>query len=387
MIYSQMSAEHFMFRDSLRTFIQQEIVPHIDEWELKGEIDRMIWKKLGDMGFLGLNFSNEYGGLELDFYYAYIFCDEISQCFSGGFSISALVIQFMAAPYLEKYGSTWIKANYLKPVLRGEKICSIAITEPDAGSDIQRIGTSATFDGEYYTVNGSKTFITNGYLSDFIITAVKTNPVNGNKGISLLVIDRNAAGVTSRKISKMGWHASDTAEIHFDQVKVAKENLIGQVNQGFKYLMEGLQLERLVTSIYCLSSADCAVNYTLSYIRSRKAFGRYVKEFQAVRHRLSRLMADIEVLKSFVFHCCGLQNEHLYAVKECSIAKLKASELYIQVANECLQFFGGYGYTEEYKIARLYRDARSGTIIGGTSEIMLEILAKVYIDKLSYTRS
>ncbi len=387
MIKSQMSSEHLLFRESLRSFIQQEILPYIDEWEQNREVDVKVWRKLGEMGFLGLNFAEEHGGLALDFYYSFIFCEEISQCFSGGFTISALVIQFMAAPYLEKYGSEWIKDRYLKAVLAGDKTCAIAITEPDVGSDVQKITTSATFDGEFYIVNGSKTFITNGCSSDFIITAVKTNPDKGNKGISLLIIDQNAAGVSNRKIDKMGWHASDTAEIHFDQVKVPKENLVGQLDQGFKYLMEGLQLERLVTSIYCLSSADCAVNYTLDYIRSRSAFGRTIKDFQVVRHRLSKLMAEIEVLRSFVLYCCSLQDQHLYAVKECTIAKLKASELYIQVTNECLQFFGGYGYTEEYKIARLYRDARAGTIIGGTSEIMLEILSKVYIDQLTYTRS
>ena len=382
---SRLTAEHHIFRETLRTFIQKEIVPHIEDWEEKGEIDRNIWKKMGAMGFMGLNYPETYGGLELDFYYSMIFCEELSHCFSGGFAISALVIQYMSAPYLLKYGSEELKTRYLKPVIAGELISAVAITEPGAGSDVKQIKTTAVREGDDYIVNGSKTFITNGYYGDFFITAVKTAPDQGSKGISLLLIDRNAIGVTANKIKKLGWHASDTAELGFDNVRVPASQLIGTEGEGFHYLMNGLQLERLTAAIHSLATADSALKYTLDYISQRDVFGKKVQEFQSIRHRIAQMVADMATTKAFVQQCCDLQNQNEYAVQECSIAKLQASELAVQVINQCIQLFGGYGFTEDYKIARLYRDVRVGTIIGGTSEIMLEIIAKITIDKVNYS--
>jgi len=384
MLLTQLNPEHSVFRESLRSFIQKEIVPFVDVWEKKGEIDRSIWKKMGDMGYLGLIFPEEYGGLNLDFNYSKIFCEELSQCFSGGFTISALVIEYMSAPYLMKYGSEFLKEKYLTKVISGDLVSAVAITEPGAGSDVQNIKSTAVEEGDYYIVNGSKTFITNGYYGDFIITAVKTDPKAGAKGISLLLIDRHADGVTANKIQKMGWLASDTAELGFNNVKVPKENLIGELGKGFKYLMGGLQLERLTAAIHSLSTAESAINYTLKYINERSAFNKQLKDFQVIRHRVSQMMSDILVQKAFVQYCCDLQSQHVYAVKECSIAKLQCSELAIRVIGDCLQMFGGYGFTEDYKISRLYRDAKVGTIIGGTSEIMLEILSKIFIDEIDY---
>lgn len=384
MFATPFTPEHQIFRESLRAFIQKEIIPHIDQWEKEGAIDRQIWKKMGDMGFMGLNVPEQWNGLGLDFFYSLIFCEELSYCFSGGFTISALVIQFMSAPYLLKYGSDELKEQYLKPVIAGDMVSAVAITEPGAGSDVQNIQTTAVRSGDHYIVNGAKTFITNGYYGDFFITAVKTDPKAGKNGISLLLIDRHAAGVTATKIDKMGWHASDTAELGFNQVEVPVSHLIGVEGEGFKYLMAGLQLERLTAAIHSLATAESAIEYTLNYIRQREAFKRQLKDFQVIRHQMVQMMADIEVNKAYIYHCCQLQEQGVYAVKECSIAKLQASELAIKVVHECLQFFGGYGFTEDYKIARLYRDVRVGTIIGGTSEIMKEILAKMCIDEVQY---
>ncbi|PUV25747.1 acyl-CoA dehydrogenase family protein [Sphingobacterium athyrii] len=381
---SKLTAEHQIFRETIRAFIHKEIIPHIDQWEQQGEIDRNIWKKMGDMGFMGLNYPEEYGGLDLDFYYSLILCEELSYCFSGGFTISALVIQYMSAPYLLKYASEELKERYLKPVIAGDMVSAVAITEPGAGSDVKQIKTTAVRSGDHYIVNGSKTFITNGYYGDFFITAVKTAPEKGTKGISLLLIERNAAGVSANKINKLGWHASDTAELGFDQVQVPVSNLIGVENEGFSYLMAGLQLERLTAAIHSLATADSALQYTLEYIGQREAFGKKLHDFQAIRHRIAQMAADIATTKAFVYQCCDLQNQGEYAVQDCSIAKLQASELAVQVVSNCLQLFGGYGFTEDYKIARLYRDVRVGTIIGGTSEIMLEIIAKMTIDKVNY---
>jgi len=381
---TQLTSEHQIFRESLKSFIKKEILPHIDSWEKSGKIDKFIWKKMGEMGYMGLNYPAEYGGLSVDFFYSMILCEELSHCYSGGFAISALVIQYMSAPYLLKHGSVEIKEKYLKAVIAGDMVSSVAITEPGAGSDIQRITTSAILDNDYYVVNGSKTFITNGVYGDFFITAVKTDPQARSKGISLLLIDRNAKGVTAHKIDKMGWHASDTAELKFDQVRVPKNQLIGVEGQGFNYLMGGLQLERLIAAIHSLATAESAIEYTLKYLFQRNAFNKPLKDFQVIRHMMAQLMADITTLKSFIYDCCDLQNKGVYAVKECSIAKLQASELAKKVVDKCFQFFGGYAFTEDFKIARLYRDVRVGTIIGGTSEIMLEILAKLFIDQVAY---
>ncbi|WP_343536273.1 acyl-CoA dehydrogenase family protein [Sphingobacterium thalpophilum] len=380
----KLSAEHQIFRETLRAFIQKEILPHIDEWEKRGEIDRRIWKRMGDMGFMGLNYPEQYGGLALDFYYSMILCEELSHCFSGGFTIAALVIQYMSALYLLKYATEELKERYLRPVIAGEMVSAVAITEPGAGSDVKNIKTTAVRTGDYYIVNGSKTFITNGYYGDFFITAVKTAPDKGTKGISLLLIDRHTQGISANKINKLGWHASDTAELAFDQVKVPASNLIGAEGEGFRYLMDGLQLERLTAAIHSVATAESALQYTLEYLQQREAFGKKIAEFQAVRHRIAQITADIATTKAFVYHCCDLQYEGTYAVRECSIAKLQASELAVQAVGQCLQLFGGYGFTEDYKIARLYRDVRVGTIIGGTSEIMLEIIAKMSIDHINY---
>lgn len=378
------TAEHQIFRDTLRAFIRKEITPYVDDWEKRGEIDRNVWKKMGDMGLMGLNYPEVYGGLELDFYYSLILCEELSYCFSGGFTISALVIQFMSAPYLLKYGSEDLKGRYLKPVIAGDMVSAVAITEPGAGSDVKQIKTTAVRNGDFYIVNGSKTFITNGYYGDFFITAVKTASDQGTKGISLLLIDRNATGVSSSKINKLGWHASDTAELGFNNVRVPISHLIGIEGEGFRYLMDGLQLERLTAAIHSLATAESAFQYTLDYIAQREAFGKKIQEFQTIRHRIAQMAADIATTKAFVYHCCDLQDLDEYAVQECSIAKLQASELAVNIVNQCLQLFGGYGFTEDYKIARLYRDVRVGTIIGGTSEIMLEIIAKMTIDHVTY---
>ncbi len=384
MCENQLTAEHLAFRDSLRAFITKSVLPHIDVWEKTQCIDREIWKQMGEMGYLGLNFPEQFGGLNLDFYYSMIFCEELSRCFSGGFAISALVIQYMSAPYLYKFGSLEIQNRYLRGVIAGELVSAVAITEPGAGSDVKNMQTTAVRDGDFFIVNGAKTFITNGYYGDFFITAVKTDPKAGSHGISLLVVDRNAQGVTARKIDKMGWHASDTAELYFDNVRVPANNLVGEEGKGFSYLMDGLQLERLTAAIHSITTAESALEYALDYVRNRSAFDKKLKDFQVLRHRIAQMEADIAVQKAFVKHCCDLQNQAIYAVKECSIAKLQTSELAINVVGECLQLFGGYGFTEDYKIARLYRDVRVGTIIGGTSEIMLEIIAKMTIDEVEY---
>ncbi|MEM7369970.1 MAG: acyl-CoA dehydrogenase family protein [Bacteroidota bacterium] len=376
--------EHTLFRQSLRSFLQQEAIPYIDEWEEQRRIPRSIWKKMGEMGFLGLSYPEKYGGMNLDFFYDVVFNEEVARTNSGGFAITQQVTQYMASPYILKYGSERLKEKYLPGIISGDLICSIGITEPGAGSDAQNIQTRAERQGDYYIVNGSKTFITNAVYGDFIVTVVKTNPEAGAAGVSLLVIDRQSEGVSARKLKKLGWHASDTAELSFDDVKVPAENLIGDEGKGFYYLMNGLQLERLVAVPSCVSGMEWAIETTLQYMSERQAFGRPINKFQVLRHRIAQMASEVEALKAFSYHCCKLYDDKIYDVKLCSMAKMLATEKAEEIATKCLQMFGGYGFMEDYPLARMYRDVRVGTIGGGSSEIMREIIAKIVIDDVDY---
>lgn len=376
--------EHNLFRQSLRDFLNKEVVPNIDQWEEDRRIPKDFWKKFGEMGYFGLNFPEKYGGLDLDFFYSVVLVEEISKCFSGGFAILPMVQSYMSTPYILSHGSEFLKEKYLPKAIAGELICSIAISEPSAGSDAMNIQTKAIKDGDHYIVNGSKTFITNGVYGDFMVTVVKTDPDAGVGGVSLLVIDRDAEGVSARKLKKLGWHASDTAELSFDDVRVPAENLIGDEGMGFYYLMGGLQLERLVGAISSIGSCDASLKYSLQYMSERKAFGRPINKFQVLRHRVAQMASEMESSRYFIYHCCRLHNDGEYAVKESSMAKLLGTELCNKVATECLQFFGGYGFMEDYKMARVFRDARIGTIGAGTSEVMREIIAKMVIDGQEY---
>lgn len=376
--------EHKLFRDSLRSFLHKEVVPHIDQWEEDHRIPRDIWKKMGEMGFLGLSFPEEYGGANLDFFYDVIFSEEVSRVHSGGFAIVQNVVQYMSAPYILKHGTEHLKKKYLPGIISGETISSVGISEPTAGSDAANIKTTAMLEGDHYIVNGSKTFITNAVYGDIMVTVVKTDPDAGPAGVSLLLMELDAEGVSRTKLKKLGWHASDTAELAFDNVKVPKENLIGEEGRGFYYLMGGLQLERLVGAVMGYAACEAAMEYTLKYMAERHAFGRPINKFQVLRHRMADLATEIEACKQFVLYCSKLNDDGKYAVKECSMAKLLASELSDKVMYQCLQSFGGYGFMEEYKIARMFRDSRVGTIGGGSSEIMREIIAKMVIDDVSY---
>ncbi len=376
--------DHELFRESLRAFLQKEVVPYIDQWEEERRTPREIWKKMGDMGFLGLSYPQAYGGSDLDFFYDVVFNEEICKVGSGGFCITQQVVQYMSGPYILKFASEFLKQKYLPGIISGELISSIAITEPGAGSDAQNIQTKAIKNGDHYIVNGAKTFITNGVYGDFIVTVVKTDPSAGAAGVSLLVIEQAMEGVSTRKLKKLGWHASDTAEINFDNVKVPVENLIGEEGRGFYYLMQGLQLERLCAVPGAVSAMEHAIAQSLQYMSERHAFGRPINKFQVLRHRIAQLASEVECLKAFSYQCCKMYGDQIYDVKLCSMAKLLATELTEKVATQCLQFYGGYGFMEDYPMARMYRDVRVGTIGGGSSEIMREIIAKIVIDDVNY---
>tara|TARA_B100000674_G_scaffold9543_1_gene7269 strand:+ start:1192 stop:2277 length:1086 start_codon:yes stop_codon:yes gene_type:complete len=352
--------------------------------ESEQKIPREIWKKMGDQGFLGLTYPEKYGGFDLDFFFEVILFEEMSKMNSGGFVITQQVVQSMSSPYILKYGSDFLKEKYLPGIVSGDLIGCIGITEPDAGSDVKNIKTRAEDKGDHYLINGSKTYITNGVYGDFVITVCKTNPNAGTKGISLIVVDLNSEGINRTKIDKLGWHSSDTAEISFDNVKVPKDNLIGEEGKGFYYLMNGLQLERLIFVPSCIGAMELAISESIKYMKERKSFGQTIDQFQVLRHKIATLSAQIESVKVFGYYCCDLYNKKIYDVKLCSMAKLLVTELHEKVSTECLQFFGGNGFSEEYPMARMYRDCRVGTIGAGTSEIMREIIAKVILEETKY---
>lgn len=375
--------DHEIFRNTVNQFIQKEVVPFSEEWENKEKIPRNIWEKMGENGFLGINFPSKYGGSEADFFYSVVFLEELSKCTMGGFSAAVSVHQYMSIAHIYKVGSEYIKEKYLIPSIAGKKIGALAISEPNTGSDVSSIETKATKEDNYYILNGSKIFITNGFYADFATVAVKTSN-SGSNGISLLVVDTNSKGFTSKKLKKLGWKCSDTAEISFDNVKVPIENLIGQENKGFYYLMESFQLERLVAAITSIGASENCIDLTLKYISERKAFKKNLDKFQVIRHTISELSSELEAAKQLTYYCAWLYDNGEIPVKECSMAKLITSELLKKIADSCLQFFGGYGYMDEYQISRIYRDARVGTIVGGTSEIMKEVISKIIIDSNSY---
>jgi acyl-CoA dehydrogenase len=379
--------EHNLFRESLRDFLSREVSPNISTWEAKGKIPKSIWKKMGDMGFLGLSFPAKYGGSDLDFFFEVIFNEELGRLNCGGFIITQQVVQYMSAPYIYKYGSDGLKDKYLPGIISGDLISCIGITEPDAGSDTKNIQTRAELIDNHYVINGSKTFITNGIYGDFVVLVVKTDPKAGSKGISLICVDLDQDGITKNKIKKLGWHSSDTAELGFDNVKVPKENLIGEEGKGFYYLMNGLQLERLCFLPSNVATMEFALSESLNYMSQRKAFGRTIDKFEVLRYRISQLSSDLEAIKAFSYYCCDLFDKGIYDVKSCSMGKLIVTELHEKISTQCLQFFGGNGYTEDYPMARMLRDSRIGTIGGGTSEIMRDIIAKVVIDDVKYKKA
>lgn len=379
--------EHNLFRTSLKDFLQKEVVPNIETWEKSGVIDKSVWKKFGDMGFFGINYPESYGGMNLDLFYTVILLEELQKINSGGFAAAIWAHVYLAMTHLNAEGDEAIKQKYLKPSIIGEKIGCLCITEPFGGSDVAGMRTTAVKNGDHYVVNGSKTFITNGVYSDYLIIAAKTNPELGNKGISILVLDREMDGVTATKLDKLGWRASDTGEIAFDNVKVPLSNLMGKEDKGFSYIMQHFSLERLIMGVNAHARAEFALEYALKYMSERQAFGKSIDTFQALRHNIADLYTDMEICKEFNYSVTYRLNKGEYVVKEATMSKLKSTKMADEVIYQCLQFLGGYGYMEEYPMARLFRDSRLGPIGGGTSEILREILAKIIIDKKEYKPS
>mgnify|MGYP001172342734 FL=1 len=376
--------EHEAFRASFKDFLQKEVVPFIDKWEKTGTIEKFIWKKFGEMGYFGLCTPEEYGGLDLDLFYTVIFLEELQKINSGGFAAAIWAHEFLAMTHLNKEGTEFIKQKYLIPSVEGEKVGCLCVTEPFGGSDVAGMRSTAIKKGDKYILNGSKTFITNGVYSDYLIVAAKTDPSDKYKGISIFVVDREAAGITATKLDKLGWRASDTAELAFDNVEIPIENLMGEEGKGFPYIMQHFALERLIMGVNAHARADFALDYVVNYMQQRVAFGKSLDKFQVLRHKIAEMASKVDMCREYNYSITKRLDQGAYVVKEASMSKLLSTKMADEVIYDALQLLGGYGYMEEYPLARLSRDSRLGPIGGGTSEILKEIIAKIVIDNKEY---
>jgi alkylation response protein AidB-like acyl-CoA dehydrogenase len=369
------SDDHEQFRTTVRRFLEKEVAPHHEAWEEQGYVDREVWTKAGASGLLCTSMPEEYGGAAADKLYSAVLFEEVArQGFTGlGFGLHSEII----APYLLAYGTDAQKQRYLPSMARGEVIGAIAMSEPSAGSDLQGIRTTAMDAGDHYLLNGSKTFITNGWHADLVIVVAKTDPAAGAKGTSLLLVERGMPGFEKgKRLKKVGLKAQDTSELFFDNVKVPKQNLLGDLNRGFVYLMQELPWERLQIAITAVASAQAAIDWTVEYTRERKAFGTTVAAFQTTRFKLAELQTEVQVARVFVDQCIGLLMERKLDTATASMAKYWCSDLQCKVIDECVQLHGGYGFMWEYPIARAWADARVQRIYGGTNEIMKEVIAR-----------
>jgi len=371
--------EHQRLRKAVREVIKKEVLPHIDDWEEACSFPESMYTLFGDLGFLGVGFSEEIGGTGGDVFDTIVVCEEMMRSGSGGFAAGIGSLNIALPPIVHKGTSEQIE-RFVKPVLEGKRIAALGITEPSGGSDVANIQTTAIRDGNHYIVNGSKTFITSGIRADQLTCAVRTGGA-GAHGISFLVIEKNTPGYSLGKpLKKTGWWASDTAEIFFDNCRVPVENLIGEENQGFYTIMENFQMERLQLSIMANITAQMALEEATKYTKERTAFGKPLQGFQVTRHRLVDMATLVEISREYTYRVAAKINAGLNQVKEVSMAKNFACSVSDRVTYDAVQLFGGYGFMRGFLVERLYRDNRILSIGGGTTEIMKEIISKCLSD-------
>ncbi|MBS4213681.1 acyl-CoA dehydrogenase family protein [Neobacillus rhizophilus] len=377
MKHPYLNEDHEIFRQSLRKFLEKEAYPFYEQWEENRLIPRSFWTKMGEQGFLCPDIDEKYGGSGVDWGFSVVINEELERVGTGTIGIG--LHSDIVVPYISAYGTEEQKQRWLPKCVTGEIITAIAMTEPGTGSDLANIKTTAKLDGDHYIVNGQKTFITNGIQSDLIVVAVKTDlqAVPKHKGVSLLVIERGAPGFSrGRKLNKVGLHSQDTAELIFEDCRVPKENLLGEEGKGFLYLMEKLQQERLLVAIGAQTAAEVMLQKTIEYVKSREAFGKPVSQFQNTQFKIVEMATDIEMGRAFLDQLIAEHMEGKNVVTKVSMAKWKLTDIAKKVASECMQLHGGYGYMEEYEIARRFRDIQVGAIYAGTNEIMKTIIAK-----------
>ena len=367
--------EHTLFRESVRRFIAQEIVPHHPKWEKQGIVPRDIWKKAGDQGLLCCTVPDKYSGPSGDFLHSAIVIEELAKAGASGpgFSLQTDIV----TPYILHYGSEEQKKTWLPRMVSGDIITAIAMTEPGTGSDLQSVKTSALMSGNELEISGQKTFITNGHNADLVIVVAKTEPDQGASGISLVLVETDREGFSrGRNLEKTGLKAQDTSELFFDNVRVPRTNLLGEEGGGFKQLMQELPQERLVIAIWAVASCEAALEWTVTYTQERKAFGKSVSDFQNTRFKLAEIKTDVTAARAFLDRCLELHMKGNLDATTGAMIKLWTTELQGRVLDECVQLHGGYGYMWEYPIARAWADARIQRIYGGTSEIMKELISR-----------
>ena len=368
-------SDHEGFRDTVRKFFEKEVTPFHDQWEEDGQVDKAIWKKAGEMGFLCPTADEKYGGLGCDFRYSAILIEEMAHagCTGIGWSLHSDIVM----PYINNWGSEALKQKYIPKMISGDMVGAIAMTEPGAGSDLQGIKSTAVLNGDHYVLNGSKTFITNGQHSDLVVVVAKTDPSKGAQGISLLVVEAGSEGFTKGKnLKKVGLKAQDTCELFFDNVKVPVENLVGKEGIGFIALMNELPQERLLVGLGAASACEAALKMTKEYIKERKAFGKPICKFQNTRFKMAEMIGETTQMRVFTDRCLELHIQKKLDIPTAAMLKQMSSDLQCKVMDECVQLFGGYGYMWEYPIARAWADSRIQKIYAGTNEIMKEIVAK-----------
>lgn len=369
--------EHEMFRKSVRDFVEKEMTPHADLWEEQQDFPNELFKKMGDLGFLGIRYPEQYGGSELDFFYTVVLCEELARSRAGGVALAVMVQTDMATPPLAIIGNHEQKEKYLAPAIKGDMVAALGITEPDAGSDVAGLRTTAVRDGDDYVINGSKIFITNGVRADFITLAARAGSTAGHQGISLFIVPTDTPGFSvGRKLNKVGHWSSDTAELIFEDVRVPRANMLGDEGRGFYEVMKNFQGERLVGSIFPIAYAQLALDETIEYVRERKQFGRPLAAFQVTQHKIVQMAMELEAARELAYKASWMYDQGMECTKEVSMGKAFATEVAKRVSDECLQLHGGYGYMMEYFVQRAWRDIRMYTIGGGTTEIMKEIIAK-----------
>lgn len=369
--------EHEVFRQTIREYIINELAPHADEWEEAGEVPREVFTRMGDLGYLGMRYPEEYGGGD-DILSEAVFHEELANCRSGGVGADLGAHMAIAMPHILTYGTEEQKQKYLIPGIKGEWIGCLAITEPDAGSDVAGIKTRAVRDGDDWVINGSKTFITNGARCDFMVLAAKTNPEKGHSGISMFVVDTSTPGFeVTRKLDKLGWRASSTAEMAFTDMRVPGDALLGEENKGFFQIMGMFVWERMTLALGSIGGAQVSMDAALSYAKQRQAFGKPISKFQVIAHYFADMATKIEAGRQLTYYVLKLYLEGKNPIKEVSMAKLFCGRMACEVVDTCLQIYGGYGYMEEYDVARAYRDIRLMPIGGGTDEIMKEIISRM----------
>jgi long-chain-acyl-CoA dehydrogenase len=370
------SSELTMFQDAFRRFCAGEIVPHYEVWEQEGMVSREVWRKAGELGYLCLDVPEEYGGAGVsDFRYSAAIAAELSRIGAPG--VGFAIHSDMVVPYITEHGSHGQKERWLPGLVRGELIGAIAMTEPATGSDLAAIQTTATPEGDHFVLSGQKTFISNGILNDLVIVVARTKSAVGPRGISLLVVERGMPGYErGKRLEKIGLHAQDTAELFFHEVRVPAENLLGELNAGFLYLMQNLPRERLTIAAGAVAAAEAAIEWTVAYCKERTAFGQTISSFQNTQFRLAEMATEAEIGRSFIERCMDELTAGTLTAEKAAMAKWWCTDMQVRVVDGCLQMFGGYGYMREYPIARAYLDARAQKIYGGSNEIMKRIISR-----------